>query len=236
MIKMRHQLDFADSLRRETSSVLGLPMRPYSIGMELELLRARSPFSTIQTFDEISRLPLTEKLRATIFAADVCSQSEAERAQSRRLLNNRCRWFDISGIAQRVRLKRIWQQWDLAVQKMNLDIEVQNFWNYLCVGKTGPEFEPAEGEDSGKPMGAPEMCVLLHYVRSLPASRISEWGCDLDFPIAIARYEYYTLLETQGKVALKSDFRQSFSDWCAEQDAKVASGEIKLPPIELKKE
>jgi len=35
---------------------------------------------------------------------------------------------------------------------------------------------------------------------------------------------------------LKSDFVQSFSDWCNEMEEKIARGEVKLPPMEIKEE
>ena len=228
-MKMRHQLDFADSLRREPSVVLGLLLRPYSIGMELELLRARSPFVTSQKFSEVAELPGETKLAALIFAVDVCSQSEAERDESNRILNGKFRWHQFSDQRKQKRIGKIWDDWNLIVAKLKHDEELQKFWNYLCAGKTGPEFAPPEGDEPGTPVGAPEMCSLLHYIRSLPPARLAKYGCDLDFPVAIARYEYYTMLESQGKVALKADSAETLADFAAEMEAKVASGEVVLP-------
>jgi len=75
--------------------------------------------------------------------------------------------------------------------------ELEKFWQYICAGKTGPEFAKPESDAPTTPVGALEMAMLLHYVRSLPKSRLDEWGAsELDFPIAVARYEYYTLLES----------------------------------------
>lgn len=230
MTKMRHQLDFADSLRRESSIVLGLLLRPFSIGMELELLRARSPFVMCQKFSEIEELPPVKKTEFLIFACDACSQSESERAESNRLLRGNFKWHDFRSRAQKLQLEKIWEEWDGAILKLDLGSELEKFWQYICAGKTGPEFVKPESDKPATPIGAPEMCILLHYIRSLKSARLREWGSsELDFPVAVARYEYYTLLESQGKVSLKSDSVETLSDFAAKMDAKVASGAFKMP-------
>lgn len=227
---MRHQFDYADSLHRAPSAVLGLPLRPYSIGMELELLRARSPFTTARQFSEITGLEKELLMQALIFAADACSQSELERIESSRLLNAASfPWWDRKNRRKKKQIALNWKKWDALLPRFDFDQQAEKFWIYLCAGKTGPEFAKSAGDGPATPIGAPEMCLLLNFVRRLPEKRISEWGSsELDFPVSIARYEYYTLLESTGKVSLKSDFVETLDDIVAENEAKIASGEVSL--------
>lgn len=231
MIEHRHRLDFADTLRRKPSVCLNLPLRPYSIGHELELLRLRSPFLLAGGMEKVLALPANELEKVVMDAADVCSQTEAERLESESLSKSRISIWDSWGLLfRKFRNRANYRKWGEIVADCNMTIEAINFWNYLCAGRTGPEYADMAGETTVA-IGAPECAILIQYVRNLPERLVKPHGEELDYPFALARYELATMNEQAGKVRLQPDNAQSFGDWCREQEALVKAGKINLPPV-----
>jgi hypothetical protein len=236
MTEMRHTLDFADTMQRGMAACLCLPLKPYSVGMELELLRQRNPFALKRSLDEIKKLPELERNQALILAADACSQSEAQRNESSRVLNSRFHWFQIGQKIRQFKINSLWEEWNKKIESADMLQEMELFWNYICAGKTGPEYAKPEEDKPTVCIGAPECAILIQYVRSLPEKLLTLHGeSELDYPLALARYEYATILESAGKVQLKSDFVETFEDWVAKQEEKVKDGKLKMPPLNQEK-
>ena len=230
MIENRHRLDFADTMRRAPVACLGVRLKPYSIGHELELLRLRNPFVLLNSFAEIMQLPGNRLGDALAEAVDVCSQSHTEYTEAERLMAAPVppwRWRDFTA---KMRVRYNFDRWQKIVRRCDLKKETHRFIEYLTAEKSGPEYADMAGENTVA-IGAPEMAILIQYVRSLPAPLVALHGVELDYPIALARYEFSTINEQAGKVRLQPDNNQSFSDWCAEQEALIKTGEIKIPAV-----
>jgi hypothetical protein len=232
MIENRHRLDFADTMRRPPVACLGVPLKPYAIGHELELLRLRSPFLLLDGMEKILALPEKKLAEALTEAVDVCSQSESDRIETSALLQSRVSIlpWNWSRSTKQLRIRLIYKQWQGIVSGCNTVVEAITFWNYLCAGRTGPEYARIDDGTPTVPIGAPEMAVLIQYIRSLPEKQITRHGLsELDYPVALARYEMGTLNEQAGKVRLQPDNTQSFADWCSEQEALLKAGKIEFP-------
>lgn len=232
MIENRHRLDFADTLHRPPVACLGVALQPYSIGHELELLRLRSPFVLETGLERILGLPANRLAEVLTAAVDVCSQTETDRHETGRLLSRRVSLWNLPRALRQLQIRAIYRKWEHSVAACDIITEAISFWNYLCAGRTGPEYAPIEDGTPSVPIGAPEMAILIQYLRTLPEKIISAHGqSELDYPLALARYEFATRQEQAGLIRLQPDNSQSFADWCAEQETLLQAGKITIPPV-----
>ncbi len=219
-------------MRRAPVACLGVMLKPYAIGHELELLRLRNPFVLEPGLDRILALPPEQLAEILAAAVDVCSQTEAERIETADLLRARVSLWNWRKAVKQFQIRAIYRKWEKTVASGDLVGEAITFWNYLCTGRTGPEYASIDDGSPTVAIGAPECAILIQYVRTLPERLVAQHGAELDYPLALARYEYATLNEQAGKVRLQPDNSQSFNDWVAEQEALLKADKITLPKVE----
>src|SRR6185437_4421572 len=98
-----HDAALAAAARPTRYVILGLPMKPYSIGHDILLFNQGNPILSTE-FDSLDKV---DKRQAVIWAADICSQS----------------WNEYGKIAstwwQRRKLKRVWGKWERFTNKLS---------------------------------------------------------------------------------------------------------------------
>lgn len=186
---------YSDAIRPARVNILKLPMRVYSLGHELLLLRERNPFLTV-TPTEFSELPIQNRIfaihRATWICANTHEQNEGESfvGLKMRLLSWRRRKMDMDGYG----------------------LAIAEFWNYLNAGRATPRLSQRRiksGEDTGRAFGAPLLPQLFQFVVGLPeiqkikstrAMETAVW----DYPFSVAIWRYFVKMEMEGSIQIEN--------------------------------
>jgi hypothetical protein len=206
-----HEIQFADAVRPARAIVLQLLLLPYSIGHELLLFQQRNPFKV-----QAGPLDLPGQAQALIQAVNICSMTWAENHFTPRT------W------REKRRSKKVWAKWERAIKRgvriaecgfgeTIWDGEIEKFTGYLKAGAAAPPVQEPEGA-GGRDMGAPFHASLLQFV-------IAKMGVKpdaaYDYPLALAKFHYYTAAEASGAVNIINAHQSEFAEYCRNEDARA---------------
>lgn len=189
-----HEQHFAAAIRPDLQVVLRLPMRPYSIGHEILLIRQGNPLVTMGP-ESFKELPEDRQRSALRRAALVCYRSWTQNQK-------RDRW--------------LWL-WGWFIRNFDLETEVENFQAYRTDGirdfKTVkmPRIRGAENVPYHY-FGSPEMARLILFLLDRRLPEFHGVPTVYDFPVSLARMLYLSSLEETGAVWV-----QNWHDRQAEQ-------------------
>ena len=182
--------DYSDAIKPSRVNILELPLRDYSLGHELLLLRERSPF-LLQTPFAFSELPMEQRIfalhRATWICSNTFKQNEGESFV----------WFKM-------------KQLSFLRRKLTLDdyaLAVAEFYNYLNAGRGTPRLSKRRlkaGEDAGRPFGAPILPQLFQFVLTLPEIKGQPVNAAWDYPFSAAIWRYFVHLEMEGSIQIEN--------------------------------
>ena len=183
-----HDLAFADASRPRPVAILGLPMRDYSIGHEIILSSKRNPL-VLGPLESAQELPIEERHRAIIEAADVCCQTWEEYRQIY------SRWVD------RIRSAMIWWRWGKILKNSDFSKAIEDFYEYRNAGTGSLPLAkmPSRREGEYRVFGQPEMATLLNFLIIDCKTPHNE---AIDAPLGESRMRYLAHLESHGGVRI----------------------------------
>lgn len=190
-----HEAALARAARPTPAVILGLPLKPYSLGHELSLIRENNP---LHELDTASAGQLAE-------AVWICS----------------CSWKELSGSDWLIGLKLwIWRQ-RMRLRKFEFDKELANFIVYRQLGSI--EFPIAEAvstsgavESQPRTPGAPFLLRLQQFL--MIQFRLSEnqaW----DYPLGMAKLRWCAFWEEQAGLKIYNREDAAHDAFVMEQEA-----------------
>jgi len=216
-----HEIAFADVSCPERHVVLKLPLRDFSIGHRLILVRQRNPLLWMPE-SEFNLLPFSNQVFWLLEAVYVCGQSYSHRKkleQGAGIIDRFLNWVKVK--AWHRRRKREETDWAL---------ELANFRNYLNSSRLITDFKSRrEGfpflptipspDAKGRPLGAPfDACLLQFLIREF---RLTPEEAH-EYPLALAEAHYLSWLEREGGLRIMNAFDMEFEDYCREENEKAA--------------
>jgi len=198
-----HEILFAESANPPVAQCLGLPLRPYSTGHELALLRTQNPLLTLSWagFDE---LPSDKQRIALVRAADICSMTWAESQ------------FVPVTFLDRWKYARVCRKWRNCIARAVFPLEIAEFRNYLQSGRqlfptlssSVPEDAEAyeianKGEklEGGRALGSPLLAQLIPFATGRLNMTHEQV---MDAPLAYIANLYFAYLESKGQTAVEN--------------------------------
>lgn len=188
---MPHEINFCDSVLPEPVRILGLTLRPYSIGSEILLLRQRNPL-VILTGEQFSVFTPGSQMQAVRNAVLVCYRSWSENRRPEK-------WLKL---------------WQWKIRRMDHGQSIIDFLKYRAAGSTFPPSPSEEARrvyskddgDRGRLLGAPFLCRLYAFISKLPEREIRQHGPTAwDFPLGFATFLYLTHLENEGANQIENE-------------------------------
>lgn len=215
-----HELCFSDVSCPDRHVVLRLPLRDFSIGHRLILLRQRNPLLWMSE-EEYNSLPTTQQIYWLIEAVYVCGQSYAFRKrleQGAGTIDRLRNWMAV----------KAWH-WRRRREKTDWALETANFRNYLNQGKLTTEYKHrregfpfmpiAEALDSkGRSLGAPYDALLVSFL--MREMRFTEAQA-MEYPLALAEIYYLTSAERDGGVRVLNWFETQFEEKCQAMEKEM---------------
>jgi hypothetical protein len=181
---------YADAIKPARVNILKLPLRDYSLGHELLLLRERNPF-LMQTPFGFSQLPMEQRIFALHRATWICSNTHQQNEGESFV------WFKL----KQLRFLR---------RKLTMDdyaLAAAEFWNYLNAGRGTPRLSKRRqksGEEAGRPFGAPILPQLFQFVLTLPEIKGQKVNAAWDYPFSAAIWRYFVHLEMEGSIQIEN--------------------------------
>lgn len=212
-----HETAFAVAARPARFSILGLLLKPYSIGHEIILLQKENAliFSNFDSCSEsVKNLAISE-------AALICSQSWVEN-------NNPPKWMGL---------------WSFLNRKPDYKLAISRFKHYRAQSSMFPPLPDKEAEGihaqmnrepqrRGRELGSPYLARLYNFLCTIPNSDIRIHGETIfDFPMSLANFLYLSHLESLGEAKIENRIeaeikaemkghRESLAKQRAEESAK----------------
>lgn len=187
-----HEAALAQAALPAPTMILGLEMRPYSIGHEIWLIRQENPLV-------IGGEPEPRHVRE---AALICCETW------KGALAMRKDWL----IVPKLKL------WKWRTRKENLALAMADFYNYRRGGclnfKTEPSGRPGQAT---RLLGAPFLIRLIQFLVSTLRKTEEEV---MDYPIGLAQMHYSAWLETEGCLQVYNEHDEKRDKWIAECEAK----------------
>ena len=214
-----HEIDFANAASPTPAVVLHLPLKPYSIGHEIELWRQEHPLLT-KSRQDFDALPSLKQREWLIRAVDFCSQDHDEWLASEHLLQSRPHWWGVWG--RKAKMEATWNEWRAILDAMtetDWQISVAEFRNYLIAGRscppspTGSGYKYANGEPDakeGRQLGSPVQARVLNFLADKPA--LLNGRSVYDFPFGLALWLCFTAGELAGTVAIENEAERAVDD------------------------
>jgi hypothetical protein len=189
-----HEAAFAAAALPTPTVVLGLLLRPYSLGHELFLIRENNP-AVLPGVDAIKPKDLTQ-------AALICCQSFAEcEAMKRDWLLGFKLWI-----------------WEKRVERNSgpgrFEKERQAFVEYRQSGCLEFPESNIEETESGRTPGAPFILRLHHFVMSLGKSEAAAW----DYPFGLSKMRQQAFYESEGRYKIYNSHDAGFDRYVEEQE------------------
>lgn len=198
-----HEVLFAESAKPQAYQCLGLPLRVYSIGHELALLRSQNPLLMLSWagFDE---LPDDQQRIALVRAVDICSMSYAESNFVPKT------WFE------RWKYENVCRKWRKFIATAVFPLEIAEFRNYLQSGRNlMPSLSSSVPEDveayeiankgdkleGGRALGAPLVSQLIPFATD-KLRMTHEQAMDAGF--SYVANLYFAYLEGKGQMAIEN--------------------------------
>ena len=209
-----HETEFAAAASPPKAVVLCLPLKPYSIGHEIELWRQSNPL-LVSTWVEFNAISATKQREWLIRAVDLCSQDHDEWLESERILQFRPRWWRLDAWLRKSRLEATWSRWRAVLCKMTeveWQMAVADFRNYLIAGRSCPPspsesgYKYANGDPDSKPgrqLGSPVLARAMNFLSDKPSLLD---GCSVyDFSFGLALWLCFTDAEMEGTVVIENE-------------------------------
>lgn len=199
---------YADAQRPAPGGVLKLPLRNYSLGHELLLLRERNAFLLVSPSD-FKQLPLAERIYALHRATWICANGWEQNVFERFVF-----------------LKARLLQWRRrGLTAADYEAAAIGFFNYLAAGRSFPQLSPRrmeKGEKPGRPFGGPLLAQLHEFLlgRTDVATTAAAW----DYPFGAAVWRYFVKLETDGAVQIENAEEQAGRLQAEESRNRYANG------------
>lgn len=198
-----HEAAFSQAALPAPARVLGLSLRPFSLGHELWLTREQNPFAL-----SASPAGMGALLIALPEAVLLCSQRFAEIAAM-----NHDRWLGL----------KLWL-WRRRLQRLNLGTELAAFLEYRTRGSLGFPDEPPESNERGRQLGAPLLLTLHAFAMSLGNSESAAW----DYPYGLAQMRYAAAAELEGRLRIKNKFEVAHDEGFAEWEKEHPGSTLKM--------
>ena len=216
-----HEICFAEVACPQKHVVLNLPLRNFSIGHRILLLRQRNPLLWAdETF--FNQLIFQDQVMWLVEAVFICATSFAERIRLeqpsvlgwRQALN----WLDVKG-------------WHWRRGKTDWAAETAKFHNYLNASRViteyneqrdGFPFLPCTRSDDakGRSLGAPYEALLIQFLVGQGLCRGEAEA--LEYPYGAAVAHYLTYREKEGALKIINAEEFDFEESCRERDEKAA--------------
>ena len=219
---MVHEFAFSDVVCPDRRVVLEVPLRDFSIGHRLILLKQRNPLLW-QPVADFNSLPLADRSYWLMEAVYVCAQSFAYR---QKLEKDPSRWL-LWGNAWRVwrwhRRHRHYQaaDWNRETVKFREYLDSTRLVTAFSEKQEGIPFLPVAPVENtpGRTLGGPYDAALIQFlVRQLGLTMAGA----LEFPLALAQVHFLTWLEREGNLKILNAEEMDFKDYCADYDLKAA--------------
>jgi len=204
-----HTAVFAQAALPAPVRVLGLRLRPYSLGHELWLAREQNPLAL-----SCDRCPMSSVLQALPQAVLACAQTFPE----------------IEGMRRDRLLPLKFILWNFRLRRCNFAAELAAFLEYRTRGTLCFPDEPPDPLDNpGRPVGAPLLLSLHAFVLTLGTAEISHYGPSAwDYPYGLAQMRYATALEVEGRWKIKNRIEAAHDAAAAEWEATHPGSTLKL--------
>lgn len=190
-----HDAAFAAAARPMRHVILGLPMLPYSIGHEIQLLSKSNPL-LFSSFDSLGKL---QQRVAISRACLVCCRNWADSFTAHRWL-------------------RLWRWRN---KRSDFALAIADWRNYRQAGSVFPNTPTEEAvtitskpdETSGRSLGSPHLARLYNFISALPLNQLREMippggNGALDIPLGWANYLYAAASESEGGLKVEN-FREA---------------------------
>jgi hypothetical protein len=185
-----HEISFVDAVIQPEVRVLGLKLKPFSIGHEVLLLRGRNPL-VILTGKQFNVFTPESQYKAIQDATLICHNSWLKNHRPQRGLGF----------------------WKWRIRKMDHGQALVDFANYRAAGSTFPRGPSKEAvaalykdDEPGRFLGAPFLCRLYQFIIGLPDREIRIHGkTAFDFPLGLATFLYMSKLEQDGGCKIEND-------------------------------
>lgn len=230
-----HETTFTDALLPAAVSVLRLPLKPYSLGHEILLLRQRNVFLT-QTESQFNALPPDEQNRQLRMAVVICSNSWADNHRRMRGLKLwgwlvRKAVYPLEIASFRIYLAEAYETvFRTLNQKSEEDVRADD----ICADAAGYE---AMHKMRGRALGAPLIARLLQFVITDRMFVNCGYATPYDFPYAAAMNFYLAYLEGQGSARIdgeaERDAKRQWADdveWAKAEEAKREANPVTRHP------
>lgn len=190
-----HEAALAQAALPHPVYVLGLKMRPYSIGHELWLIR-RGNLLLSGGFTK----------RDVYDAAIACSES----------------WGGIQKLSCDKLLFLKTTLWRWKTRKADFSLEAKAFLEYRAAGSMFFEVDDSlsSGFEYGRQPGAP---FILRLASLLVTKHSETWSTVFDFPLGLAQMIYQSHLENDGAMKVWNSANEAFRKYIEEEEAKEAA-------------
>jgi hypothetical protein len=186
-----HEAAYSQAALPAPARVLGLNLKPFSLGHELFLIREQNPLSVALGNNNVGAL-----VAALPAAALFCSQSFEEIHAM-----NSDRWI---GLKMKL--------WNRRLKRFNFGKELAIFLEYRSRGTMQFPSE-APTNEKGRPFGAPLLLSLHQFIRRGTRTDAEAWN----YPYGLAMMHYGAWLESEGRLKIKNAYEaehdRAFEEW-----------------------
>ncbi len=168
---------FADSARPRPSTILRIPLLPYSLGHEITLLASANLL--LLPDEDFNGVEIELQVSSIIRAVSTCSRT----------------WKQNQAADKWVKL------WLWTIRNADYRLAIADFRNYRTEGSTFPRCRSKECEDSqskGRSLGSPFLARLAAYGEKVFGERA------YDMPLGQLQWMYFADMEAEGSVHVEN--------------------------------
>lgn len=187
-----HEAALSQAALPAPARILGLTLRPFSLGHELWLVREQNALALHSTADASPVKLIQDLPQAVLFCCQTFAEIQAM---------NKDRFIGI-----KLRL------WNHRLRRRNLAQELSAFLEYRTRGTLAFPDEPPDSTQRGRTLGAPLLLSLYEFMAA-KVGEIAAW----DYPYGLAQMRYAAHLEGEGRLKIKNRYEveadDAFSEW-----------------------
>lgn len=210
---MMHDFAYAAAARQARFVIIGLELKPYSIGHELLLLQQGNPL--LLDSDRFSKLPFEDQYRAVIRAVLICSRDWRSNQRPHK-------WMRF---------------WSWKNRNADYALAIADFRNYRQQGSTHPPAPEAEAymisnkddSNSAREKGSPILARVYNHVCAMPDREIFNYGrTAYDFPLGLGLFLWLSRLEEDDRAVIENSDEVDAKEKMAKirEDARAAVSEM----------
>jgi hypothetical protein len=203
---MLHDAQFARAAAPNPVTILGLPMRPYSIGHEIFLIRRQNPFLALQLEPENIKPPTASHLIEAIL---ICAHSWHE------LNSSSPPFFTLK--------TRLWRSTWLNKTHDQTLAAIPQFIAYRNAGSTQPPTAPPllePGQSKPREPGSPFLLRLIQFL--IFRLRMTEQDA-MDYPLGLAIWHACAFAEAQDEIRIENKNDRYMKQFVADAEAEAAA-------------